>query len=186
MLFDRVLEREGLQIVRLAADPARSNRCPTTPAWLTADLVDRLAHIVHQRYLAERLASGVVLGSRPAMRAWDEISEDMKDSNRAQVRDIGAKLDLLEATVTATPPVRPFVFAEDEIEMLARYEHDRWVSERIGAGWTYGPQRNDEAKVHDLLVPWLYLTPRKQDVDRQVVRALPDLIGEAGWYINRR
>ena len=46
-------------------------------------------------------------------------------------------------------------FAEDEIEMLSRYEHDRWVSERIAAGWTYGPDRDDDAKVHDLLVPWL-------------------------------
>jgi hypothetical protein len=126
------------------------------------------------------------MGSRLAMRPWEEISEDMRESNRAQVRDIGAKLDLLEATVTVAPPARPFVFAEDEVEMLARYEHDRWVSERIAAGWTYRPERNDEAKVHDLLVPWLYLTPQKQDVDRQVVRALPELIEAAGWCISRR
>jgi hypothetical protein len=32
----------------------------------------------------------------------------------------------------------------------------------------------------------LYLTPRKQDVDRQAVRVLPDLIEEAGRYISRR
>jgi hypothetical protein len=126
------------------------------------------------------------MGSRPAMRSWEELSEDLKESNRAQVRDIGAKLDLLEAVVTMTPPARPFVFAEDEVEMLARYEHDRWLSERIAAGWTYGPERNDEAKVHDLLVPWLYLTPNKQDIDRQMVRALPELIEAAGWSISRR
>jgi hypothetical protein len=186
LLFDRVLERDGLQIVRLAADAAQEQLMPTAPAWLTADLVDRLARTVHQRYLAERLAHGIEMGSRPAMRPWEEITEDLKESNRAQVRDIGAKLDLLEATVTVTSPARPFVFADDEVEMLARYEHDRWVSERIAAGWTYGPQRDDEAKVHDLLVPWLYLTPHKQDVDRQVVRALPGLIEAAGWYISRR
>lgn len=186
LLFDRVLEREGLQIVRLAADPAHEPPAPTTPLWLTEDLIDRLARLVHQRYLDERLANGVELGSRQAMRPWDEISADLKESNRAQVRDISAKLDLLEATVTAIPPVRPFVFADDEVEMLARYEHDRWVSERIAAGWTYGPKRDDDAKVHDLLVPWLYLTPQKQDVDRQVVRAVPDLIQATGLFISRR
>jgi hypothetical protein len=186
LLFDRVLEREGLQIVRLAADAAHEPPAPRSPAWLTAELVDRLAPIVHQRYVAGQLAQGIELGSRPAMRSWEDISEDMKESNRAQVRDIGAKLDLLEATVTALPPVRPFVFAEDEVEMLARYEHDRWLSQRISAGWTYGLKRNDEAKVHDLLVPWLYLPPQKQDLDRQAVRNLPDLIEAAGWYISRR
>jgi hypothetical protein len=186
LLFDRVLEREGLQIVRLADDADQAERLPTMPAWLTAELVDRLARTVHERYLAERIADGIEMGSRAAMRPWDEITDDLKESNRAQVRDIGAKLDLLEATVTATPPKRPFVLAEDEVEMLARYEHDRWVSERITAGWTYGPDRSDEAKVHNLLVPWLYLTPQKQDVDRRVVRALPDLIEAAGWWISRR
>jgi hypothetical protein len=120
------------------------------------------------------------------MRSWEELSEVLKESNRAQVRDIGAKLDLLESVVTMRPPARPFVFAEDEVKMLARYEHDRWVSERIAAGWTYGPERNDGAKVHDLLVPWLYLTAQKQEVDRQVVRALPDLVEAAGWHIRRR
>jgi hypothetical protein len=186
LLFDKVLEREGLQIVRLAADATQEQRAPTVPLWLTDDLIDRLARTVHQRYLDERLARGIELGSRPAMQPWEEISEDTRESNRAQVRDIGAKLDLLEATVTVMPPARPFTFAEDEVEMLARYEHDRWVSERIAAGWTYGPVRDDEAKVHDLLVPWLYLTPQKQDADRRVVRAVPDLIEAAGWYISRR
>jgi RyR domain-containing protein len=186
LLFDRVLEREGLQIVRLAADAAQEHPAPTIPAWLTPELVERLARTVHQRYLDERLANGIELGSRPAMRPWEELTEDTRETNRAQVRDIGAKLDLLEATVTATPPVRPFVFAEDEVEMLARYEHDRWVSERIAAGWTYGPERDDEAKVHHLLVPWLYLNQRQQDVDKQVVLAVPGLIEAAGWYISRR
>lgn len=201
LLFDRVLEREGLQIVRLAAAADQREQPPIAPAWLTADLVDRLARTVYERYPAERTAPGHTapghtapghtapggeVDSYPARRPWDEISEDLKESNRAHVRDIGAKLDLLEATVTAAPPARPFEVAEDEVEMLARYEHDRWVSERIAAGWTYGAERDDEARIHDLLVPWLYLTPHKQDIDRGVVRALPDLIEAAGWYISRR
>lgn len=184
LLFDRVLEREGLQIVRLAADPA----APTTeavPRWLTTDVVERLAQLIHQSFLAKRAADGVSMGATPAMRPWAELTEDLREANRAQARDLGNKLDLLEATVTATPPVRPFVFADEEVEMLARYEHDRWVSERISAGWRFG-QRNDETKTHDLLVPWLYLAPKKQEVDREMVRGIPALIEAAGFFITRR
>jgi hypothetical protein len=182
-LFDRVLEREGLQIVRLAADSTEPTVAP--PAWLTPDVVERLAPLVHESFLKSRLATGSTMGSTPAMRSWEELSEDLREANRAQARDIGAKLDLLEATVTATPPARPFELADEEVEMLARYEHDRWVSERIASGWTYGV-RDDEAKTHDLLVPWLYLTPTKQELDRDRIRHIPELLESAGWHITRR
>ncbi len=75
LLFDRVREWGGLQIVRLAADAAQEQLAPTAPARLVPELVDRLACTVHQRYLAERLAHGSEMGSRPAMRRWEELSE---------------------------------------------------------------------------------------------------------------
>jgi RyR domain len=186
LLFDRVLEREGLQIVRLAAesDPAAPEQ-DAVPRWLTHDVVERLARLIHDSFLAMRNADGVQLGATPAMKLWDELPEDLREANRAQARDLGNKLELLEATATTTSPARPFAFAEEEIEMLARYEHDRWVSERIAAGWTYG-KRDDAAKTHDLLVPWLYLSAKKQEVDREMVRGIPKLVEAAGFFITRR
>lgn len=184
LLFDRVLEREGLQIVRLAADPTEQPP-DTLPRWLTPEVVERLAPLVHERFLEQRRAEGVAMGATSATRPWAELDPDRQEANRAQARDLGNKLDLLEATVTTSPPVRPFEFAEEEVEMLARYEHDRWVSERISAGWRFGP-RSDENKTHDLLVPWLYLAPQKQEVDREMVRNIPKLIEAAGFSITRR
>jgi len=184
LLFDRVLELEGLQIVRLAADPATP--VPRVqPPWLTPDIVERLARLIHEGFLAKRHEDGVAMGATPSMRTWEELPEDRREANRAQARDLGNKLDLLEAAVTTTPPARPFEFAEEEVEMLARYEHDRWVSERVAAGWRYGP-RSDEAKTHDLLVPWLYLSPQKQELDREMIRRIPKLVEAAGFYITRR
>ncbi|HEY7222915.1 MAG TPA: RyR domain-containing protein [Micromonosporaceae bacterium] len=185
LLFDRALEREGLQVVRLAVDPAATGPAPT-PAWLTPGALDLLARNIHERYLADRVADGEAMFSRPSLQHWDSLSDDLKEANRAQVRDIGAKLDVLEATVVREPATHPFDFSEDEVEMLARYEHDRWVSQRIAAGWTYGPERDDAHKVHNLLLPWLYLSSHKQETDRQMIRALPDQLKAAGLSIVRR
>ncbi len=35
-------------------------------------------------------------------------------------------------------------FTEEEIELLARMEHNRWCAERFIDGWNYGPERGWE------------------------------------------
>lgn len=41
-------------------------------------------------------------------------------------------------------------------------EHNRWFQERVAAGWTYGPVRNNATKVNPLLVPFEELPAREQ------------------------
>lgn len=36
----------------------------------------------------------------------------------------------------------------------ARAEHERWMAERLAAGWTYGRDRDDAAKKNPNLVPF--------------------------------
>ena len=40
------------------------------------------------------------------------------------------------------------------VEQLAENNHDHWARQRIEAGWTYGPQRDDDRKNHPDLVPY--------------------------------
>lgn len=35
-----------------------------------------------------------------------------------------------------------------------------WANSRMKQGWTYGPKRDDEAKNHNCLVPYAYLTEK--------------------------
>lgn len=39
-----------------------------------------------------------------------------------------------------------FKFTEDEVELLAKEEHNRFVENKIKAGWLYGDIRDDEEK----------------------------------------
>jgi hypothetical protein len=184
LLFDRALEREGLQIVRLPSPPAATP--PAEADWLTPELVELLAQRIHENYLAYRLAEGEQVGARPSLQAWESLPEDYKESNRAQARDIANKLSLVEAEVATTPPADPFAFTTEEAEMLARYEHDRWLSQRLESGWEYDAIRDEADKKNDLMVPWLYLPESKKDLDRKAVLAIPAMLASLGRYVRRR
>ena len=53
------------------------------------------------------------------------------------------------------------------VEDLAEHVHDTWAKRRMEEGWTYGPERDDEAKTHPCLVPYEELPEAEKDYDRQ-------------------
>ena len=76
-------------------------------------------------------------------------------------------------------------FSEDEILDLAIFEHDEWCEEKLGTGWVYGEQRNDDELIHDCLVPWDDLSPEIQQLDIDPVKNIPSLIDSIGLKIVR-
>ena len=50
------------------------------------------------------------------------------------------------------------------VEQLAENNHDHWARQRIEAGWTYGPKRDDACKTHPDLVPYEDLTEGEKEV----------------------
>jgi hypothetical protein len=140
------------------------------------DLVERLARAIHANYLAEFAPDGP---------SWDELDDDLKEANRAQARDIGAKLDRIGADVSEDGSGAPaFTFSDAELDTLARAEHERWVAQRTDAGWHRG-DRNDTAKLHPSLVPWEELSELEQDKDRDAVRHIPEVLAEVGLRVVR-
>ena len=55
------------------------------------------------------------------------------------------------------------------VEQLAENNHDHWARQRIEAGWTYGPQRDDARKTHPDLVPYRHLAEDEKEYDRTSV-----------------
>ena len=55
------------------------------------------------------------------------------------------------------------------VEQLAENNHDHWARQRIEAGWTYGPQRDDDRKTHPDLVPYEDLPEGEKEYDRTSV-----------------
>jgi hypothetical protein len=148
--------------------------------------VERLAQSVHEIYLREQLEDGVKLGSGPAMHPWPELTEELRESNRAQARAIPGVLASVGATIVArTQAVPGFGFSPDELERLAEAEHVRFSQRRADDGWRYGPVRDDEAKVHPSLVEWDELSESEKDKDRDAIRNIPEVLARAQLGVAR-
>ena len=123
----------------------------------------------------------------PAMVEWDQLREDLKESNRQQADHF---LELLRRIGCLAHPVTDreiviMAFTEDEIEFMAELEHERWNQERTKEGWTLGPERDLEKKISPHLVPWSKLPDDIREYDRETVRGIPQLLAQIGLEIRR-
>lgn len=69
------------------------------------------------------------------------------------------------------------------VETLAKCSHDKWASQRIKEGWSWGPERNDHKKETPDLVPYEDLPEREKAYDRIVVISTLKTIMALGYRI---
>ncbi len=78
-----------------------------------------------------------------------------------------------------------FEFSGEEVEQLAKLEHDRWEAERRADGWTYGATKDVDAKRSPYLIPWAELSEEVRDLDRDTVRKIPQFLAKVGLAVVR-
>lgn len=186
----------------LRAFPVLERACaPEVLLGTTAlDVLAQEAHDSYNRFVGARHAAE----GNPSVTGWDELPEHLRESNRRQVMHIGAKLAAIGCAVSPAsgPPVADEAaraigcrvipagaaaeheLTSDEVERLARMEHDRWVAERLFDGWTYAPGPKDIArKTTPDLAPWEELSEEVRDLDRNVARAIPSILARVGLRV---
>lgn len=144
-----------------------------------------IAQAIHANYVREERSRGVRGDNDPALASWEDLPESLRQANRDQAADIGHKLAAIGRRVINTSSrVQPSPdFTVDEVETMARLEHERWVADRVADGWRIGPLRDLEAKTHPSLVPWDELDNDDRARDREAVAAIPTLLARAGYAI---
>jgi hypothetical protein len=136
--------------------------------------LDQLARFVHEAYLST-VAEGS--STNPNAQPWERLAEIYRKENRQGGDHLAAKLRGIGCRVSLEPGNR-IELSDEEVDLLARMEKQRWNASRSIAGWRYGPVRSDLAKIHPLLVPWDRLPPEQQDTERKQIRtSLPLELG---------
>ena len=152
------------------------------------DDLDLIARAIHEDYLKEREADGSLDPTKYTHLPWDKLSEEIRGSNREQanmipirLRSIGLYTRKLSRREEAGR-VKP---SEDQIEKLARQEHERWMSEKLLRGWVYGDPRDNDRRMHPCLLSWddPRLPESEKDKDRQTIRMIPTFLASGGWGI---
>lgn len=175
----------------LHVDAEQFTRLVFSPASFSAADLELIARSVHAEFIAQRKADGTYDSENSTHKPWKELAEEDRESNRDQARMMPIRLRTLGRFMRKTPdaaPVQPVELPAEQVEILARQEHERWMSEKLRNGWIYGVPLNDEdkkrRKVHACLLPWdapqLEAEKRK---DRSAMQAIPRCLAAAGYEI---
>lgn len=144
---------------------------------------DRLPRLVHEAY--RRIAPEHAVANLP----WDQLTEDMHESNRRLMIHLPAKLasagvDLSPWLGSGLPAAGLGIpdLGQDPalLERLAELEHRRWMAERRLSGWQRGDTRDTLRRRHPDLVPWDQLPEASKRFDREIVLATLEAVASAG------
>lgn len=139
---------------------------------------------------------------------YAKLPEDEKQQNRSNVQDIPNKLARAGyRMIPARSNEAPVSFPPSVVEQLAEMEHERWVKTKVDAGWRWAPETEKDKKLHKDLLPWrrlsdeertrLYppaevaalgveeLPDEEKEKDRELMRAIPQILAKAGYTIVR-
>jgi hypothetical protein len=159
---------------------------------LEGDLLENLAEAAHEVFCDGLRAQGYQLGPQTnseskehdSLKPYRDLREDEKESNRDNVRDIANKLAAVGyVMMPARSNEPPFEFPGDDLDFLARMEHDRWMRDKLRHGWTYGDKTDKDKKIHESLEPWEDLSEEEREKDREMIRGIPKILAKAGYAI---
>jgi len=69
------------------------------------------------------------------------------------------------------------------IEQLAEAAHEVYRQAMFADGWSYGSKYNTESRQKPFLAPYSDLTEDYKEANRSHVRAIPELLDKAGYYL---
>lgn len=146
-----------------------------------------VARAIHEHYLENEKTAGQTPETNSSMVPWNELPNRLKDSNIRQAENIWKMLHRIHCTIALSSGDKEplFVFTDNEVELLAEMEHERWVDERVKKGWVYVGNRDDMQKIHDCILPWADLSDTQRMKDRNAVRALPAILSKVYLKIVR-
>ena len=150
--------------------------------------LDTLARGIHEDYARHAPKRAGTPGNPSKVDSWEELTEDFKGSNRAAADHIEVKLRAAGLhSVRQGEPGEPVEgFSREQVEVLARMEHERYCAQRWLDGWNYAPgNSNAAAKTNPTLVPWEKLSEDQRDKDREQVRNIPRVLASVGLSIRR-
>ena len=205
LLARRLRERRAPVIVRSIADSGfgAALRSARDEGVIPFDLLARtcrkdiilrgvhetVAQALHADYLDTQWRLGQSPVANPAMVSWDELPDQLRESNRRQARHIAAKLEAVRCGITIQSDwgEPPLVFTAPEIDRLAELEHERWREERSAEGWRLTSGAKDlERKRSPYLVAWTDLEEGVRETNRALVRGLPEVLARVGFRVYRR
>ncbi|MBU3157699.1 Ryanodine receptor Ryr [Clostridium estertheticum] len=152
-----------------------------------------LRHLMHDAFYSEkieRLAMAIYENSTNLdgniKITWQDLSEDFKNFNRNQAKDIPNALLKINYDVVSVKDKPTFnEFTIKELEVLAEMEYTRLYHLRKKSGWKYGTVKDHKLKTDPTLVSWNKLIEEKKKKVYQVVKIWPEILAQSNFKMER-
>jgi hypothetical protein len=147
---------------------------------------ERLAQALHEEYLRAEGKKGESAQTNPALVGWERLPEHLQEANRRQVDHLSSEL---RATGYVIAPLTDWdapgtILSAEQIETIARQEHQFWCEDLFKQGGTYDPSPKDPShKTHPDLVDWEKLAEPEKEKDRDTARNIPAFLAQAGFQM---
>ena len=158
---------------------------------LEGDLLEKMAEAAHDIFCEGRKRDGWRPGPRsdterthPLLVAYADLPETYKEANRVNVRNIPKKLAAVGyVMIPSRSSEPPLEFPADDLETMARLEHELWMEDRFAAGFTSGEPTDENPRRNRYLVDWEEVPEEIKNTDRDLVRGIPQIAARAGYAI---
>ena len=161
---------------------------------LEGDLLEKLAAAAHEVFCEGLRRKGYRYGTQTdskqkihsSLLPYEKLPEDEKEQNRLNVRDIANKLSHAGYLMRpARSHEHPLNFPDGALDILSQMEHERWMNDKLSAGWQFAAKTDKAKKLHQALLPWEKLPKNDKDKDREMVRGIPRILARAGFAIEK-
>jgi hypothetical protein len=165
---------------------SRDNPC--VAEGLLSDVDDSRAKLFHHDYCAkddEKCAANPGRSKAINNKPWEALTEGMRDANRNVTDHFDVKLRAIGCKALPKGTAHPVTLTDQEHEILARMEHDRWWADKALAGWTHAPDRNDLQLLHPDMIPYEQLSDKIKQWDRNSVIKMIEILDSEGLVVTR-
>lgn len=113
---------------------------------------------------------------------FDELSSDDKYFNYIQtgliIKALNEKgYDIVSNKIESEEITE---FSPEELEFLAKNEHEQWCDYKTELGWKYGDEKSNENKTNPNICPWEELTSDTREFNINTFKNLPELCSKEG------
>lgn len=159
-------------------------------------VVEALAEACHEAWRSVRTEQGWTQGSprddgnkiHPLLVPYGELSEgDKEQRNRSTARLVRAKVgDVGYAISRRSDAVCTMTcFGPSEEDRLAGLEHDIWLRSHLIMGYQWGKETNESRRLHPDVAALGQLTTDESEIDRRIVRGVPDALWKKGYVLSK-
>ena len=152
--------KEALELLAAAARQFRfyeqNHRAKNTEDSLKkADVNSDYASEIEEYLASQPLETFVARTAHQANKAWCEYLGDTSQEDWPHAPEWAQK--------SAFDGVR---FHKENADAGDSASHDNWMAMKLAEGWSYGPVKNPDLKLHHCIVPFSELPPEQQFKDR--------------------